>query len=67
MNKPLEPESPRPEETLDVTASTATAEDLALEAFDLWMDRELEKLVARWVHLAAPNAEQASFRRNRGL
>lgn len=27
-------------------------------ALDEWMDAELEKLVARWVHLAAPNASR---------
>jgi hypothetical protein len=28
-----------------------------------WLDVELEKLVARWVHLAAPRAGRASFGR----
>ncbi|HEY2841878.1 MAG TPA: hypothetical protein VGJ26_22155 [Pirellulales bacterium] len=32
------------------------AEEKALAEFDCWMDGELEKLVARWSHLAAPNA-----------
>jgi hypothetical protein len=35
------------------------------ETFGLWMDAELEKLVARWVHLAAPNASR-SLRRSFG-
>lgn len=34
----------------------ATAKERALEAFGQWLDEELEKLVARWVHLAAPRA-----------
>jgi hypothetical protein len=33
------------------------------EAFGLWMDGELDKLVARWIHLAAPNASRPSRRR----
>ena len=35
------------------------------EAFGLWMDSELDKLVARWIHLAAPNASRP-FRRRFG-
>jgi hypothetical protein len=33
--------------------------------FDQWMDEQLDVLVARWVHAAAPNAARAS-RVNRG-
>ncbi len=44
-------------------AEHAAAEEQALAAFGLWMDGELEQLVARWVHLAAPNAT----RRERAL
>lgn len=33
------------------------------ERFGEWLDGELEKLVARWIHLAAPNAD----RRERSL
>jgi len=32
------------------------AEEKALAEFDCYMDVELEKLVAKWSHLAAPNA-----------
>lgn len=28
--------------------------------FDQWMDEQLDELVARWVHAAAPNAARAS-------
>ncbi len=35
---------------------TTVAEEQAYEAFGQWMDAELDKLVARWIHLAAPNA-----------
>ena len=44
--------------------ATATQEP-SYEVFGLWMDSELEKLVARWVHLAAPNASRP-FRRRFG-
>jgi hypothetical protein len=43
---------------------TALAE-VDVSALAEWMDAELEKLVARWVHLAAPRAGRAS--RDRGL
>lgn len=29
--------------------------------FDLWMDNQLEGLVARWIHAAAPNANRPEF------
>ncbi len=28
-------------------------------AFERWMDEQLEILVARWIHRAAPNAQRA--------
>jgi hypothetical protein len=34
------------------------AEEQALNEFSQWMDGELEQLVARWAHLAAPNASR---------
>jgi hypothetical protein len=37
----------------------SAAEEKALADFDCWMDRELEKLVARWSHLASPNAAKS--------
>lgn len=44
-------------------AEFSAAEEQALEQFGLWLDGELETLVARWIHLAAPNAS----RRERAL
>ncbi len=35
--------------------------------FDLWMDDQLEKLVARWIHAAAPNAERAALKFERSF
>jgi hypothetical protein len=42
--------------------ATATQEP-SYEAFGVWIDGELEKLVARWIHLAAPNASRPVRRR----
>ncbi len=44
-------------------AQFSAAEELALNEFGRWLDGELEQLVARWIHLAAPNAS----RRERNL
>ena len=33
-------------------------ESAVFEQFDLEMDEALQKLVSRWVHLAAPNADR---------
>ena len=33
-------------------------ESAVYEQFDLEMDEALQKLVSRWVHLAAPNADR---------
>ena len=39
-------------------------EDLkSYAAFERWMDEQLEILVARWIHRAAPNAQRA-YRRS---
>ena len=46
-----------------LTALTA-AEEKALAEFDCWMDVELEKLVERWSHLAAPAASKPSLGRH---
>ena len=35
--------------------------------FAQWLDAELEKLVARWIHLAAPRAGRTSLGRRVGL
>lgn len=34
------------------------AEEEALGVFGQWLDLELEQLVARWIHAAAPNASR---------
>jgi hypothetical protein len=44
-----------PKADMDVIA----AESESFVAFDLWMDQQLEQLVARWIHTAAPNADRA--------
>jgi len=37
-------------------AELTPAEEQALEEFGNWLDGELDRLVARWIHCAAPNA-----------
>ncbi|MBI2823545.1 MAG: hypothetical protein HYX69_02505 [Planctomycetia bacterium] len=37
-------------------AQMTAAEEQALAKFGCWLDGELDRLVARWIHLAAPNA-----------
>ncbi len=51
--------------SLDLHGSTPVAiaaEKLASEHFGSWFDAELEKLVERWGHLAAPRAKFAGDR-----
>ena len=45
--------------------SAAVLPEPDVTVFADWLDGELEKLVARWIHLAAPNAARASGRRTR--
>ena len=47
------------------TAAATTAPVSAQEAFSRWIDAELELLVSRWIHLAAPNATRPRKCRNR--
>jgi hypothetical protein len=35
--------------------------------FEAWMDGELERLVARWIHAAAPNSNRPNLLRNRSI
>ena len=42
------------------------AEPQTLAEFDTWMDDQLESLVARWIHMAAPNASRAAILRGVG-
>lgn len=53
------PPEPRQE---DVVLARETA---SFQEFDQWMDVELERLVARWIHTAAPNAHRMSLLRGR--
>ena len=40
----------------DDPQSLVVEESQSFVDFELWMDSQLEQLVARWVHTAAPNA-----------
>lgn len=63
MNPTKKNDSPAASEVLALDWIDET--DVNYELFTAWMDAELEKLVARWCHLAAPNAGRAS--RSRGV
>jgi hypothetical protein len=54
------PVSPKPD-TAEVARAIQSFAD-----FDRWMDGQLEALVARWIHTAAPNADRC-WRLNRHL
>ncbi|HVU86744.1 MAG TPA: hypothetical protein VHD36_05455 [Pirellulales bacterium] len=43
---------------LEAAPEFSEREEQALAEFGRWLDGELEQLVARWVHLAAPNASR---------
>ena len=47
----------------DPTLQATATQEPSYEAFGVWIDGELEKLVARWIHLAAPNASRLVRRR----
>ena len=47
------------------SAVAIAAEELACEHFAAWLDVELDKLVLKWKHLAAPNASRGKVRFNR--
>jgi hypothetical protein len=51
------PSLPENDETLDVTQAAG------FEQFDQWMDEQLGDLVAKWLHAAAPSAQNATFKR----
>jgi hypothetical protein len=44
--------------------NTAVPKPRTIEEFDAWFDAELEKLEARWIDLASPNARRMKFGRN---
>ena len=39
----------------------AAVETLEFVEFGQWIDTQLEQLVARWIHTAAPNAKRCQF------
>jgi len=56
MRKPTFNPEHNPSGEGSLSVATSAAEEAALEKFGSWLDGELDQLVARWVHLAAPNA-----------
>jgi hypothetical protein len=40
------------------TAEEVTKQLESLAVFDQWMDEQLERLVAEWIHTAAPNSQR---------
>jgi hypothetical protein len=50
-DSPLKPLTARDDEPTMVIVESQPFVD-----FDQWMDGQLDNLVARWIHLAAPNA-----------
>ena len=62
MHKPTENKLETTNAAEVVVVATPAAEAL----FADWIDGELEKLVAKWIHLAAPNAKRSrALRRSR--
>ena len=55
MNKPTDQNNRLSAED-HAAIQAAEVEDSRYDVFGEWLDGELEKLVARWIHLAAPNA-----------
>jgi hypothetical protein len=53
-----------PSDSENESAMVAT-ESASFQKFDEWMDGELEILVARWIHTAAPNANRLERQRAR--
>jgi hypothetical protein len=49
----LKPPAPR-----DDKIDWAVLETQSFIDFDRWMDGELDRLVAQWAHMAAPNAQR---------
>ena len=57
--------SQRPVVSNDESTTLLVAETETFVAFDLWMDAQLEQLVAQWIHTAAPNASRLAVMSNR--
>lgn len=49
----------------DEDATLVVLDSESYVQFESWMDGELDRLVARWIHAAAPNANRPSLLRNR--
>jgi hypothetical protein len=47
-------------------AMLVVAESKSFVAFEQWMDEQLDQLVARWIHTAAPNASRLERRQQLG-
>jgi len=56
MRNPIFNPEHKPTGDTSLSVATTAAEEAALEKFGTWLDGELDVLVARWGHLAAPNA-----------
>ena len=56
------PPAPRDEDV-----ALVVLESESFTQFDQWMDADLERLVARWIHTAAPNANRVALLRGRSL
>lgn len=54
-----------PPPTRDEDVAMIVTESAPYQEFDQWMDRALERLVARWIHAAAPNAFRQGLLKNR--
>jgi len=52
-DSPLKPLTSRDDEPTMVIVESQSFVD-----FDQWMDVQLDSLVARWIHMAAPNASR---------
>ncbi len=47
------PPAPRDED-----AALVALESASFQVFEQWMDGELDRLIAQWIHAAAPNAQR---------
>lgn len=57
------PDAPKTQTAHALPLDVAAGDDY--EVFGLWMNVQLSALVARWKHLAAPNADTVADSRNR--
>ncbi len=59
-------QKPFPAPPRDEDVAMVVLESTSYQEFDQWMDVELERLVARWIDSAAPNAGRMSLLQARG-